>query len=52
MNTVYIADALRTPIGRHNGAPASVRPDHLAAHAGRALLARTPALDPARIQDV
>ncbi|MEV6117039.1 thiolase family protein [Streptomyces sp. NPDC052109] len=52
MNTVYVVDAVRTPIGRYNGALASVRPDDLAAHAIRELLARTPALDPARIEDV
>ncbi|MFG2966709.1 thiolase family protein [Streptomyces sp. NPDC048288] len=52
MNTVYIVDAVRTPIGRYNGALAGVRPDDLAAHAVRELLARTPALDPARIEDV
>ena len=52
MNTVYIVDAVRTPIGRYNGGLASVRPDDLAAHAIRELLARTPALDPARIEDV
>jgi acetyl-CoA acyltransferase len=52
LNTVYLVDAVRTPIGRYNGALASVRPDDLAAHAIRALLARTPELDPARIEDV
>ena len=52
VNTVYLVDAVRTPIGRYNGALASVRPDDLAAHAIRALLARTPDLDPARIEDV
>ncbi|MFE2069730.1 thiolase family protein [Streptomyces sp. NPDC059467] len=52
MNTVYIVDAVRTPIGRYNGGLASVRPDDLAAHAIRELLARTPELDPARIEDV
>ncbi|MGW1626597.1 thiolase family protein [Streptomyces sp. NPDC002172] len=52
MNTVYIVDAVRTPIGRYNGGLAGVRPDDLAAHAVRELLARTPALDPARIEDV
>jgi acetyl-CoA acyltransferase len=49
---VYLVDAVRTPIGRYNGALASVRPDDLAAHAIRELLARTPELDPARIEDV
>ncbi|MGW1808307.1 thiolase family protein [Streptomyces sp. NPDC002078] len=52
VSTVYLVDAVRTPVGRYNGALASVRPDDLAAHAIRALLARTPALDPARIEDV
>ncbi|POX45211.1 acetyl-CoA C-acyltransferase [Streptomyces sp. Ru71] len=52
MNTVYIVDAVRTPIGRYNGGLASVRPDDLAAHALRELLARTPELDPSRIEDV
>ncbi|MET8806446.1 acetyl-CoA C-acyltransferase, partial [Streptomyces sp. NPDC004546] len=52
LNTVYLVDAVRTPIGRYNGGLASVRPDDLAAHAIRELLARTPALDPARIEDV
>lgn len=52
MNSVYIVDAVRTPIGRYSGGLASVRPDDLAAHALRELLARTPALDPSRIEDV
>ncbi|WP_338894885.1 thiolase family protein [Streptomyces sp. TG1A-60] len=49
---VYLVDAVRTPIGRYNGALAGLRPDDLAAHAIRELLARTPDLDPARIEDV
>ncbi|MCX4533020.1 thiolase family protein [Streptomyces sp. NBC_00841] len=49
---VYIVDAVRTPVGKYNGALASVRPDDLAAHAIRSLLQRTPGLDPARIDDV
>lgn len=49
---VYIVDAIRTPFGRYNGALSAVRPDDLAAHTLRALLARTPDLDPARIDDV
>ncbi len=43
---VYIVDAVRTPIGRYNGGLASVRPDDLAAHAIRELLARTPRAGP------
>jgi acetyl-CoA acyltransferase len=52
MRDVYIVDAVRTPFGRYNGGLAGVRPDDLAAHAIRALLARIPDLDPARIEDV
>lgn len=52
LRDVYVVDAVRTPFGRYNGALASVRPDDLAAHAVRELLARTPDLDPARIEDV
>ncbi|MCQ4213078.1 thiolase family protein [Streptomyces longispororuber] len=52
MKDVYVVDAVRTPVGRYNGALAAVRPDDLAAHAIRELIARTPELDPARIDDV
>ncbi|MCQ9181800.1 acetyl-CoA C-acyltransferase [Streptomyces sp. IBSBF 2953] len=52
LRTVYVVDAVRTPIGRYDGALASVRPDDLAAHAIRELLARTPALDAAQVDDV
>lgn len=49
---VYVVDAVRTPIGKFGGALSSVRPDDLAAHVVRALVERTPELDPARIDDV
>jgi acetyl-CoA acetyltransferase family protein len=49
---VYIVDAVRTPIGKFGGALSSVRPDDLAAHVVRALVDRTPDLDPGRIDDV
>ncbi|MFF9407639.1 thiolase family protein [Streptomyces anandii] len=52
MKDVYIVDAVRTPVGRYNGALAAVRPDDLAAHTLRELLARTPGLDPSRTADV
>ena len=52
MNDTYILDAVRTPIGRFGGALAGVRPDDLAAHVVRALVDRSPELDPARIDDV
>lgn len=46
-----IIDALRTPIGRHNGALASVRPDDLAALVIGAIVQRN-GLDPEVIDDV
>ncbi|WP_432032550.1 thiolase family protein [Streptomyces antibioticus] len=52
MRTVYVVDAVRTPVGRYGGALAGIRPDDLAAHAVRELLYRSHELDPARIDDV
>ena len=52
LRDVYIVDAVRTPVGKYGGALSSVRPDDLAAGVLRALLERTPQLDPARIDDV
>ncbi|MBH5333298.1 thiolase family protein [Streptomyces pactum] len=52
MRDVYVVDAVRTPVGKYNGGLAGVRPDDLAAHTIRELLARTPQLDPSRIGDV
>jgi acetyl-CoA acetyltransferase family protein len=45
-------DGIRTPFGRYGGALAGVRPDDLAAHVVRELLARHPDLDHERIDDV
>jgi acetyl-CoA acetyltransferase family protein len=50
--TAYVYDAVRTPFGRYGGALSAVRPDDLAAGSLRALLDRSPDLDPARIDDV
>jgi 3-oxoadipyl-CoA thiolase len=47
----WIVDGVRTPIGRHGGALAPVRPDDLAAGVMEALLERT-GVDPAGIDDV
>jgi acetyl-CoA acyltransferase len=44
--------AARTPFGRYGGAFAGVRPDDLAVAALTGVLAKAPALDPARIDDV
>jgi acetyl-CoA acetyltransferase family protein len=49
---VLVLDTVRTPVGRHGGALAGTRPDDLAAHVLRELLARHPGLDPAEVDDV
>lgn len=49
---VYVVDAVRTPIGKYGGALSGVRPDDLAAGVLRALVDRSPELDPVRIDDV
>lgn len=52
MNSAFICDAVRTPIGRYGGGLASVRADDLGAIPLRALLERNPQLDPALIEEV
>jgi acetyl-CoA acetyltransferase family protein len=52
VSDVYILDAVRTPIGRYGGALATVRPDDLAATVLSGLMARSPDLDPAAVDDV
>jgi acetyl-CoA C-acetyltransferase/3-oxo-5,6-didehydrosuberyl-CoA/3-oxoadipyl-CoA thiolase len=47
----FIVDACRTPVGRHGGALASVRPDDLAATVIKALVQRT-GIDPSLVDDV
>jgi len=47
----YLYDGLRTPIGRHGGALAAVRPDDMVAAPIRRLLDRNP-VPPDRIEDV
>jgi 3-oxoadipyl-CoA thiolase len=51
MSQVVIIDAVRSPIGRHNGILSSVRPDDLLAEVLKALMART-GVDPALVEDV
>ena len=51
MKEVVIIDGVRTPIGRHGGALAGVRPDDLLAYTYQALMART-GIDPALLDDV
>ncbi len=51
MHDAVIIDAIRTPVGRHGGALAAVRPDDLAAVPLQALIRRT-GLDPALVEEV
>ena len=52
METAYICDAVRTPIGRYGGALASVRTDDLAAIPIAALVERNRAVDWGAVDDV
>src|SRR6266478_988604 len=52
MKTVFICDAIRTPIGRYGGALASVRTDDLAAIPLRALLQRNAKADWEQLDEV
>jgi 3-oxoadipyl-CoA thiolase len=51
LREVFVVDAVRTPIGRHGGALAEVRPDDLGAVVIRELVRRT-GVEPAAIGDV
>ena len=51
MAEAFIAGAVRTPIGKRNGALAGVHPVDLGAHALRALIDRT-GIDPGAVDDV
>lgn len=52
MNRAFIVDGLRTPIGRYGGQLSSVRPDDLAAHVLRELVARHTGTDWSELDDV
>ncbi len=52
METVYIIDAVRTPIGKYGGALSGVRPDDLLANVIKALVERNPNVDVNAIEDV
>ena len=52
MNGVYLVDAVRTPVGRHNGMLREVRADDLFAITLRALIERNPSVDINQIEDV
>lgn len=52
MQSAYIVDGVRTPIGSFGGSLSPVRADDLAAHVIRELVQRNPLVDPARVADV
>lgn len=52
MQTAYIIDAVRTPIGKYGGTLSNVRPDDLLAHTIKALIERNPGIDVNAIEDV
>jgi acetyl-CoA acyltransferase len=53
MQDAYIVSGVRTAVGRaHKGGLRTVRPDDMAAAVIKAVVARTPGLDPAEIDDV
>ena len=52
MQTVYVIDAIRTPIGKYGGALSSVRPDDLLAHVISVLVKRNGSIDINAIEDV
>jgi 3-oxoadipyl-CoA thiolase len=51
VNEAFIVEAVRTPVGKHGGALAGVRPDDLAAVPIKAVVERS-GIDPSRIDDV
>ncbi|GAA0298974.1 acetyl-CoA C-acyltransferase [Kineococcus aurantiacus] len=48
----FVYDAVRTPFGKFGGALAETRPDDLAATVVRAVVDRSPGLDPAAVDEV
>jgi acetyl-CoA acyltransferase len=52
LETAYICDAIRTPIGRYGGALATIRTDDLAAIPIKALMQRNPTVDWPALDDV
>jgi len=52
MNTAYIIDAVRTPVGKFGGSLATVRPDDLAAHVIKSIVQRNPDVDYSKVEDV
>tara|TARA_R110002012_G_scaffold28620_1_gene89722 strand:- start:36370 stop:37578 length:1209 start_codon:yes stop_codon:yes gene_type:complete len=52
INTAYIVDIARTPVGKFGGTLSSIRPDDLAAHIIKSLLERQANFDKSLLEDV
>lgn len=52
MQTAYVIDAVRTPIGKYGGALSGMRPDDLLAHVIKVLVKRNENIDVNAIEDV
>ncbi len=52
MNSAYIIDIVRTPVGKFGGSLSTVRPDDMAAFILKELMARNPQVAPELIEDV
>ena len=52
METVYVIDSVRTPIGKYGGSLSGIRPDDLLAHVIKALVNRNNNIDVNAIEDV
>lgn len=52
MESAYIVDIIRTPVGKFDGTLAAVRPDDLAAHVLQQIVQRNDALDTSLVEDV
>ena len=51
-SSVYVVDALRTPVGKYGGALASARPDDMAAFVIKSLIERNTGMDTSAVDEV
>src|SRR5215475_15301647 len=52
MQTAFVIDVVRTPVGKYGGSLSTIRPDDLLAHVIKSLLERNPSVDVHAIEDV
>ena len=52
MQTAYIIDTVRTPVGKYGGALSKIRPDDLLAAVIKAIISRNPSVDINAIEEV